>query len=159
MLHYLRSALAPVLCLLIGIGGVSYGLTANTLGLSPASTEGELPDDGIVPDEEPPAEEPPAEEPPAEDPPAEEPPVEEPPVVEGPEVEQPDTEEPTTAESSTAKWSAAKWSTEGCPEGFTGNHGQYVSSTEDRPRNGAARSTCGKPMKGGNDDSEDTSSD
>lgn len=34
-----------------------------------------------------------------------------------------------------------------CPEGFTGNHGQYVSSTPERPRRDAAHSDCGKPVK------------
>ena len=38
-------------------------------------------------------------------------------------------------------------STEGCPEGFTGNHGQFVSGTEERPRRDAARSPCGKPVQ------------
>lgn len=37
-------------------------------------------------------------------------------------------------------------STEGCPDGFSGNHGQYVSSTEERPRREAAHSQCGKPL-------------
>src|SRR5688572_21733774 len=37
-------------------------------------------------------------------------------------------------------------STEGCPEGFSGNHGQFVSGTEDRPRRDAAHSPCGKPL-------------
>ena len=38
-------------------------------------------------------------------------------------------------------------STEGCADGFTGNHGQFVSSTEDRPRRDAAHSPCGKPLR------------
>jgi hypothetical protein len=36
-------------------------------------------------------------------------------------------------------------STEGCPEGFEGNHGQFVSSSEDKQA--AAHSDCGKPVK------------
>lgn len=53
-------------------------------------------------------------------------------------------------------------STEGCPEGFSGNHGQYVSGTEERPRSEAAHSPCGKPVHegkdktGGDDDTGDT---
>lgn len=47
------------------------------------------------------------------------------------------------------------WSTEGCPEGFTGNHGQFVSSTEDRPRRDAARSPCGKPLSSFHPDEEE----
>ncbi len=47
-------------------------------------------------------------------------------------------------------------STEGCPAGFTGNHGQYVSSVKDDPatpdvneRQQAAESECGKPVNSG----------
>lgn len=36
-------------------------------------------------------------------------------------------------------------STEGCPEGFTGNHGQFVSQSENKKE--AAHSECGKPVK------------
>jgi hypothetical protein len=36
-------------------------------------------------------------------------------------------------------------STEGCPEGFEGNHGQFVSSSEDKQA--AAHAECGKPLK------------
>ncbi len=43
-------------------------------------------------------------------------------------------------------------STEGCPEGFTGNHGQFVSSTEEHPRRDAAHSPCGKPLQAVHDD-------
>jgi hypothetical protein len=43
-------------------------------------------------------------------------------------------------------------STEGCPEGFTGNHGQFVSGTDERPRNDAAQSPCGKPLTSVQDD-------
>lgn len=43
-------------------------------------------------------------------------------------------------------------STEGCPEGFSGNHGQFVSGIEDRPRNEAAHSPCGKPLASVHDD-------
>lgn len=43
-------------------------------------------------------------------------------------------------------------STEGCPEGFTGNHGQFVSGTDERPRNEAAQSPCGKPLTSVHDD-------
>lgn len=49
-------------------------------------------------------------------------------------------------------------STAGCPAGFTGNHGQYVSSVEDDPatadvneRQVAAQSECGKPVHAGDD--------
>jgi hypothetical protein len=40
------------------------------------------------------------------------------------------------------------WSTEGC-EGFTGNHGQYVSQSPEggESRSEAARSPCGKPVQ------------
>lgn len=52
-------------------------------------------------------------------------------------------------------------STEGCPEGFSGNHGQFVSSTEDRPRRDAAHSPCGKPthVVDAGDDVEDADAD
>jgi len=43
-------------------------------------------------------------------------------------------------------------STEGCPEGFSGNHGQFVSGTEERPRSEAAHSLCGKPLTSVHDD-------
>src|SRR5581483_8444762 len=36
-------------------------------------------------------------------------------------------------------------STEGCPEGFTGNHGQFVSGQPKGDRSEAAHSDCGKP--------------
>lgn len=45
-------------------------------------------------------------------------------------------------------------STEGCPAGFTGNHGQFVSSTDERPRRDAAHSPCGKPVQSVHDDAE-----
>lgn len=38
-------------------------------------------------------------------------------------------------------------STDGCPEGFTGNHGEFVSRTDETPRNEAAQSNCGKPER------------
>lgn len=45
-------------------------------------------------------------------------------------------------------------STEGCPEGFSGNHGQFVSESDDEhPRSDAAHSPCGKPVH--EDESED----
>src|SRR5581483_12301352 len=37
-------------------------------------------------------------------------------------------------------------STEGCPEGFTGNHGQFVSGQPKGDRSEAAHSDCGKPV-------------
>jgi hypothetical protein len=43
-------------------------------------------------------------------------------------------------------------STEGCPEGFSGNHGQFVSSTEDHPQRDAAHLPCGKPLQAVHDD-------
>lgn len=48
-------------------------------------------------------------------------------------------------------------STEGCPAGFTGNHGQFVSQTEERPRSEAAHSPCGKPVHAveGKDEADD----
>ncbi len=36
-------------------------------------------------------------------------------------------------------------STEGCPEGFTGNHGEFVSQSDDKEA--AAQSNCGKPVQ------------
>jgi hypothetical protein len=36
-------------------------------------------------------------------------------------------------------------STVGCPDGFTGNHGQFVSSSDDH--HAAAQSDCGKPVQ------------
>jgi hypothetical protein len=41
---------------------------------------------------------------------------------------------------------APRFSTEGCPEGFSGNHGRFVSGSEG-PRSEAAHSPCGKPTK------------
>lgn len=38
-------------------------------------------------------------------------------------------------------------STVGCPAGFTGNHGQFVSSQPKDKRSEAAHSECGKPVK------------
>lgn len=35
-------------------------------------------------------------------------------------------------------------STTGCPDGFTGNHGQFVSQSDDH--HAAAKSDCGKPV-------------
>lgn len=52
-------------------------------------------------------------------------------------------------------------STEGCPPGFTGNHGQYVRSVRDDPATPenekalAARSQCGKPVPSLHDDDGD----
>lgn len=49
-------------------------------------------------------------------------------------------------------------STTGCPDGFEGNHGQFVSGTEETPRDEAARSDCGKPeqaVDGDEGESED----
>lgn len=43
-------------------------------------------------------------------------------------------------------------STEGCPQGFSGNHGQYVSATEEQPRRDAAHSPCGKPLQSVHED-------
>jgi len=44
-------------------------------------------------------------------------------------------------------------STDGCPDGTTyRNHGEYVSSTQERPRNEAATSNCGKPVHAVNGD-------
>ncbi|HVL80028.1 MAG TPA: hypothetical protein VM840_00370, partial [Actinomycetota bacterium] len=44
---------------------------------------------------------------------------------------------------------ASKRSTQGCPEGFSGNHGQHVSSApkDGTSRSEAARSDCGKPVR------------
>lgn len=39
-------------------------------------------------------------------------------------------------------------STEGCPQGFSDTHGQFVSSTEESSREEAAESECGKPLDG-----------
>ncbi|MGH2758708.1 MAG: hypothetical protein ACRDKJ_03990 [Actinomycetota bacterium] len=50
-------------------------------------------------------------------------------------------------------------STEGCPQGFDGNHGQYVSGTEDHPRRDAAHSPCGKPLHAVEDDDVDAEGD
>lgn len=46
-------------------------------------------------------------------------------------------------------------STEGCPDGFEGNHGKYVSSTEERPRRDAAKSPCGKPVHEKDDEADE----
>jgi hypothetical protein len=54
-----------------------------------------------------------------------------------------DTDDPTGSSPTTP----TARSTEGCPAGFDGNHGQFVSSTEDTPRNEAAHSPCGKPVQ------------
>ena len=43
-------------------------------------------------------------------------------------------------------------STDGCPEGFTGNHGQFVKQSDDKEA--AAHSECGKPLESVKDDSE-----
>jgi hypothetical protein len=147
MLRHLRSALIPVLSLVIGLGGISFGLAGGTLPASPASSESELPEETTV------GEEPVSEEPTSEEPTSEEPEVVEPtPAPEDPLVADPVAEEGDGAATDTA---VQEWSTEGCPEGFTGNHGQYVSSTEDRPRNEAAHSECGKPVHGDDEGSED----
>jgi hypothetical protein len=50
------------------------------------------------------------------------------------------------AEPETGDHHGVQRSTEDCPEGFSGNHGQFVSGTEDQPRNEAAHSDCGKPV-------------
>lgn len=132
MMRHLRSMLLPVLCLLIAVGGVSYGLTSNQLGFSTASTESE-------------------EVPPATD-------VLE--DVEAPETVSQEQEEgdgdedsgPASASEAAERRGPPEgkgpvWSTEGCPEGFSGNHGQYVSSSKGtEPRDDAAHSPCGKPV-------------
>ena len=51
MLRHLRSAIIPVLSLVIGLGGISFGLAGATLPLSPASSESELPEETAVPEE------------------------------------------------------------------------------------------------------------
>jgi hypothetical protein len=53
--------------------------------------------------------------------------------------------EPTDAGGEAPAPDASKFSADGCPEGFSGNHGQYVSTSDDK--NEAAHSTCGKPVK------------
>lgn len=57
-------------------------------------------------------------------------------------------------------------STTGCPAGFTGNHGEYVSSIEDDPatadvdeRQVAAQSECGKPVHPDRPDTPGTDAD
>jgi len=146
MLRHLRSAIVPVLSLVIGLGGISFGLAGATLPLSPASSESELPQETTVPEQEV------SEEPVSEDPAGEEPEVEPTPAPVEPLVEAPVAEEEDGTATDTA---VQKWSTEGCPEGFTGNHGQFVSSTEDRPRNEAAHSECGKPVHGDDEGSDE----
>jgi hypothetical protein len=148
MLRYLRSALPAVLCLLIA-GGASYAMTAATED-PPSETPAEEttpPGEGDNTVTDPAPTDPPADdEVPTEDPVTE-------PVVD------PAPEAGTGEETDVSEEAAddAKFSTEGCPEGFTGNHGQYVSSTQDRPRNEAAKSSCGKPVK--DDDAEDETTD
>lgn len=63
------------------------------------------------------------------------------------------TEEANPAGSSGT--TATGLSTEGCPAGFSGNHGQFVSSTDERPRREAAQSPCGKPLASIHEDNDD----
>ena len=49
-------------------------------------------------------------------------------------------------------------STEGCPSGFTGNHGQFVSQSPKGSRSEAAHSDCGKPVQATQDKKGDDSS-
>jgi hypothetical protein len=46
-------------------------------------------------------------------------------------------------------------STAGCPTGFTGNHGQFVSSQPKGDRSDAAQSDCGKPVNAKQDDTNE----
>ena len=48
----------------------------------------------------------------------------------------------------------ARATTPDCPN-FEGNHGEYVSGTEEHPRSDAAHSDCGKPVQATHQDGED----
>lgn len=52
--------------------------------------------------------------------------------------------DPTGSSPTTPTAKGPEWSTEGCPEGFSGNHGQHVSASDDKRE--AAHSPCGKPV-------------
>lgn len=54
-----------------------------------------------------------------------------------------------TGESGPSGASGPERSTEGCPEGFSGNHGQFVRDADhgEHGRSEAARSDCGKPVQ------------
>jgi len=67
------------------------------------------------------------------------------------EIEGTETEESLKSTGSSAVTPTGR-SIEGCPQGFTGNHGQFVSGTDERPRNDAAHSSCGKPLASLQDD-------
>ena len=113
MWRSIRSAVAPVLCLLIALGGVSYALAS--------SVDDDTSGDEIVLQTE------------TDDDPGEN--VEE---EEGDDEVKP---EKTPKVSKTPK----PRSTEGCTDGFEGNHGQFVSKSDDKQA--AAHSACGKPVK------------
>jgi hypothetical protein len=143
MLRYLRSALPAVVCVLIAASGMSYALTSSAEEpTAPPVEETSPPEDGGTVDTDPVPSEPPVVDPDV----PEEDPVTDP--VTDPVVDPlPDEGTDEEAETPDAPSEDAKFSTDGCPEGFSGNHGQFVSSTEERPRNDAAHSTCGKPTK------------
>ena len=50
-----------------------------------------------------------------------------------------------TTGTATVKSERVTRSTDGCAEGFTGNHGQFVSQADDKRT--AAHSPCGKPVQ------------
>lgn len=123
----LRVVLLPALALLISSGAASYALTGSIVPSSSAGVE-------VVVDTSPPrahvdvdvrTSEPP----------------------DKPEVDRDNRE---VHSDDAAKPASQPRSTQGCPPGFTGNHGDFVSHT-DRPRDEAARSDCGKPQHPNND--------
>jgi hypothetical protein len=67
-------------------------------------------------------------------------------VSDAPEVDD-DGEDQSSDASSDRSSEGKERSTEGCPEGFEGNHGEFVSQSTARPRSDAAHSDCGKPVK------------
>lgn len=150
----LQHLLAPVLVATLGLGGVSFAVTAAD-DQAPAQEEVVTPEptDDADPTTEPsPSNEPvPTDAPPSEEPdPTDAPPSDEPAPTDAPPSEEPVVDpapSPSDDVSDDASDGKKMRSTDGCPEGFTGNHGQYVSGTDEKPRKDAAHSDCGKPVK------------
>jgi hypothetical protein len=127
MLEKIRKAIVPGIITVMAGYGISYAATGSINPVHLASNAS----DPVVTDSPAPTDSPEA--------------TESPEATDSPEA----TESPDATDSPEASDAAGthgvERSTDGCPDGFTGNHGQFVSQSDDKQA--AAQSDCGKPVQ------------
>ena len=122
MLSKLRHAVAPSVIVVLAAYGMAYAATGSPNPIDLVSHHGAQSDAVKTPD-----------------------PSDSPDVSESPDPsESPEASETPEASPEPKTSDGPERSTTGCPDGFTGNHGQFVSSSTDH--HAAAQSDCGKPV-------------